>query len=291
MSAAAAEVEEATSARPPALRQTIEEVCEQRDLALQLTEQAMRLLLRAEEAARNAAPTDQHAGFLASLDMRGFGWSHASAEVRLAGIMEEARARIDSAAWLDLQKRTGLRSLLDAQATKEFREQMSGERTPPFTIDNATATFMHAAGNLDAIFTRSIVNVFESLPKRRLVSNSAFGFGKRVIWPNAFSGWWGWNQYGDAQALVRDIDRVMHVLDGKRPPDIGGDFADLIGKTRIDRKKGAPPPECANDYLHARCFATSLHLSFKREDLVRLANDNLRRHYGTAIPDNTKEGR
>jgi len=289
MNAAAVDVEEATSGQVPAIRETIEQVCEQRDLALQLTEQAMRLLLQAEEAACRAAPTDDHAGFLGSLDLRGFGWSPASAEGRLAAIMEEARLRIDSCAWLDLQKRTGLRSLLDAQGMKEFREQMGGDKTPPFTVDNATATFLTAASNLDQIFTRSIVNVFESLPKAKLVSNSAFGFGKRVIWPNAFSGWWGWNHYGNAQALVRDLDRVMHVLAGKRPPDMGGDFADLVGKTRTDRKKGERATECENEFLHARCYSTSLHLTFKRADLVQMANDNLRRHYGATIPDNRKE--
>jgi hypothetical protein len=274
----------------PVKRATIEELCRHRDRALQLAEQGIRTLLEAEQAAKAAAPTDIYAGFLSRLDgeLRGFGYDESS-ERRLAQIMDKLRAGVDGHAWLDLQKRTGLRNMLDAKGQKEFRDQMGGDNSPPFTIDNTTATFMHAAANLSAIFTRSIVNVFESLPKKKLVTNSAFGFGKRVIWPHAFSGWWGWNHHGDAAALVRDLERVFRVLDGK-PPHEAGDFADMIDKTRRD-KRGGTPVECENDYLHARCFSTSLHLTLKRADLVRIANDHLTRHYGTTIPDNRKERR
>lgn len=270
----------------PVRRASIEELAGHRDRALQLAEQGIRLLVDADDAARRAAPGDNYAGFLSGSHelLRGLRYAE-SRERGVTDNMNDIRKMIDRSCWLDLQARSGLRNLLDSQGQQEFYKSV--DKDPPhFTTDAAYDSFMQAASQAGDIFTRSIVNVFESLNTRSYKTNSAFGFGKRIIFSSAFSGWGGWNHHGKAEALIRDLDRVMHVLDGVKPPE-AGTFADLIDKTKRERRSVT----CASPYFHARLWSESLHLSFMRDDLVALANNHLRTHYGPTIPDNRKSPR
>lgn len=84
--------------------------------------------------------------------------------------------------------------------------------------------------------------------------------------------------------MVSDMDRLMHVLDGKKPPE-AGDASDQIGCAHA--KKEAT---CTTGYFECRMFRGNgnLHIKFRRPELVDKVNRILAKHYGETLPDDRK---
>jgi hypothetical protein len=270
-------------------KDSLEELIGHRNRALELARQGILLLAEAEQAAKRAAPMEAYAGFVREVMERcGYalthieGDDHRSERDALAEAMKVARKNVDEHAWQSLQRLSGLRNLMDSQATKDFAKQLA-ENPPEFTADNITATYMQLAAESGDIFERGLVNVFQGLNVRKYKTNSAFSIGKRVVLTHVLGTFHsGWNHYANGRETLADLDRVFHVLDGKKPPE-GGNAADAM-EHAYRREKAS---EFDSIYFSARMFRGNgnVHLTFKRLDLVNKANDIIARHFGAALPD------
>lgn len=233
---------------------------------------------------------ETYAGFVREVfERHGYALTHIegskySERDALAEAMKEARQRVDMFAWQSLQRLSGLRNLMDAQATKEFAKQLS-ENPPEFTADNIKATYFSLAEQSADIFERGLVNVFRGINTRKYKTNSAFRIGKRAVLSHVLGAWAGWNHYAEGRETIADLDRCFHVLDGKKPPE-ASNAADVIEYGYKQKQTVVDTP-----YFSARLFRgnKNIHLTFKRPDLVDRANDIIAKHSNGGLPDDSKE--
>lgn len=275
----------------PVRKDSLEELIGHRNRALELARQGVLLLAEAEKAAKRAAPMENHAGFVREMfDRCGYAITHIEGEHpgskhdALAEAMAVARKRVDMFAWQSLQRLSGLRNLMDSQATQEFAKQLS-EKPPEFTVDNIKATYFSLAEQSADIFERGLVNVFHGLNSRRYKTNSAFRIGKRAVLSGVLGSFGsGWNYYAHGRETIADLDRCFHVLDGKRPPE-ASNAADVIEFGYKQKQAVVDTP-----YFSARLFRgnKNIHLTFKRLDLVDRANDIIAKHSNGGLPDDRK---
>jgi hypothetical protein len=274
----------------PVRKDSLEELIGHRNRALELARQGILLLAEAEQAAKRAAPMETYAGFVREVfERHGYALTHIegskySERDALAEAMKEARQRVDMYAWQSLQRLSGLRNLMDAQATQEFAKQLS-ENPPEFTVGNITATYMNLAAQSGDIFERGLVNVFRGINTRKYKTNSAFRIGKRAVLSGVLGAWGsGWNHYAHGRETIADLDRCFHVLDGKKPPK-ASNAADVI-----EYAYKAKQTVVATPYFSARLFRgnKNIHLTFLRPDLVDRANDIIAKHSNGGLPDDRK---
>lgn len=256
-------------------RASVEEICGHRDRALELYARAIESSRQAAQAQALAAPAISHHGIftIAASSSRGYN-SGAS--------LEEIRQRLDRDVWRSVGEQLGLVQLMDAKERKEWEAQV--EANPPeATIENITATCFRLLGESDLIFRRGLVNAFSRFC-RDYASNDGFKIGPRIVVNYA------WTTYSDGKGgrylghmhkgdELRDLDRVMHVLDGKAPAALGTEG--LLGA--LHAKDGSLKAE--TPYWRARWFKNgNLHLYPLREDLRERANRMIAEHFGQAVP-------
>lgn len=247
---------------------TVEELAGHRARALELFDAAAALLARVNETAAKAAPGHSY-GPTVRLSTSSRAYENTS--------REEFTKELDRSMWRSIMATTNFLALMDAQERKKFEEDLQ-KNPPPATAENITATCFRLLGDADAIFRRGLVNAFSRLA-RDYRSNDGFKLGPRIIVEYAFSVWSGSVGHIRKDDELGDIDRVMHVLDGKA--------YDRQGETSLIRciwnDKGAQ--ECETPYWRARWFQNgNLHLYFKNDELRARANRVIAEHFGQAVP-------
>lgn len=185
---------------------------------------------------------------------------------------------IDRRIWRDLMGKSGMLSLMDAQARDEWQKSLEKDDIPTISEDNILSTFRQLHQSRDEVFERGVINVFKNL-NRDYKSNNPCKFGKKIIinglvkydkWGYSLS--WGWQRN-----RLADLERVLTLLDGKPIPDNRADVTHRLG-----------------DYIHENRNSTSYedemfsikyfqkgtaHITFKRPELVDKLNDIFARHY------------
>lgn len=258
-------------------RATIEEIVGHRDRALRHYQTALDAAQAAREAAEKAAP-----GFHPPAP-----FVTVSGSDRWQGTsLEDFRKNLDRTVWRFVMERTGLRDLFDAEARKTFEEGL--EKDPPeATVETITATAFRLAGEAGTIFTRGLVNAFRKLD-RAFASNDGFRIKNRFVMASALrpfeNRYQTWNHYArDDRETINDLERIFSILDGKPKPEVGGSVID-----RIDGMLGFgfEKTEIETEYFRVRRFKNgSLHVWFRREDLVAKANQMIAAHYGETLGD------
>lgn len=184
---------------------------------------------------------------------------------------------VDRYFWRRLLIGSGLKTLMGAKQIAEFERGL--EKPIPFTAENIRATFARYAENPAAVFHRSIVDLFESLPSA-YKSNDAFKFGSRIVLNFAFNSF-GWTypltpRHTCRRDEVRDLSRIFHLLDKKDfkiDPTAAAALAFHNGET-----------EYRDEYMTIRWFKNgNAHLWLNRADLVIDCNRILAAHYGAAL--------
>jgi hypothetical protein len=194
------------------------------------------------------------------------------------------RAYVDSKVWDSLIMSTELNHLMDKQAKDELRQTLISE-PPEFTAENAYATMEKFAGEAGMVFRRGIALAFSELD-RRFRSHSGWKIGSRVILSHAFSDYGGWNYHRDHRSTLQDIERTFLILDGRKPV---ADYAGIVGE--IDKARSGSgfgkqaQTEVKSEFYTVRIFKNgNMHLWFKRDDLVQMANRMIGEYYGEVIP-------
>ncbi|MDE2103947.1 MAG: DUF4942 domain-containing protein [Patescibacteria group bacterium] len=249
-------------------RDSIEELCGHRARALQLYTQALATLRAAQQAhSRACAGGRIENEFLR--DMR-----YLDDATRFAAA---AQATIDRDMWTHFIVGTPLGSLMDGQERRRFEESLRG--TPPeITPDTVFATMAQLAGNAGTIFRRGLVSAFQGFCGD-YKSHDGFKIGPRFVVSGLVTGSGTYiNQY--RQDSVRDIDRCMHVLDGKPAPDYQ---QGILAAIRTALQNGSA--EARSDYFRVRLFRGNGNAHFYplRTDLVEKANRLIAEHFGDAL--------
>ncbi|KFE38462.1 restriction endonuclease subunit M [Yersinia ruckeri] len=185
---------------------------------------------------------------------------------------------LDRSVWRDLMLKSGMISLMDAQARDEWHKNLEMGDLPEISEENILATFEQLHHSKGEVFERGVINVFKGL-SWDYKTNSPCSFGKKIIINNlvthnrwGFSLNWGWRR-----DQLADLERMLSLLDGKLIPDNRGDVTTRLME-HIRDHPGRQSYE--DDFFSIRYFQKgSAHITFKRPELVERMNDILVKHY------------
>lgn len=196
--------------------------------------------------------------------------------------MQAMTRNIDREIWRDLMKKSGMLSLMDAQARDQWYRNLEGNDFPTISEANILSTFEQLHQSKDEVFERGVINVFKGL-SWDYKSNSPCKFGKKIIVTGLvkYDRWgfglnWGWQR-----DRLTDLERMLMLLDGKPVPDNRADITRHLGDHIHENR-------CSNCYedemFSIKYFQKgTAHITFKRLDLVERMNDIIARHYPEAL--------
>ena len=192
--------------------------------------------------------------------------------------MKAMTRNIDRRIWRDLMNKSGMLSLMDAQARDEWHKSLEKDDIPAISEDNILSTFEHLHQSKGEVFERGVINVFKGLSWDYKTNNPCY-FGKKIIVNNLvkYDKWgyslsWGWRR-----DQLADLERMLFLLDGKTIPDNRHDVTIRL----MDFIRDNPRQQVFEDDLFTiRLFQKgSGHITFKRMDLVEKMNDIIAKHY------------
>lgn len=185
---------------------------------------------------------------------------------------------IDRSLWRDLMLKSGMLSLMDAQARTQWYQNLEDGDLPSISEGNILSTFEQLHLSKVEVFERGIINVFKGL-SWDYKTNSPCCFGKKIIVNNLVtSNRWGFSlNWGWRRDQLADLERMLFLLDGKPIPDNRADISTrLMEHIRDNPRKDAYEDE----FFSIRYFQKgTAHLMFKRTDLVEKMNDIIAKHY------------
>ncbi|MEM0655483.1 DUF4942 domain-containing protein [Klebsiella huaxiensis] len=185
---------------------------------------------------------------------------------------------IDRSIWRDLMLKSGMLTLMDAEARSQWAKNLEEGDLPAISEANILSTFEQLHHNKQAVFERGIINVFKGLSWDYKTNNPCY-FGKRIIvnslvkhdrWGYSLN--WGWRR-----DQLADLERMLYLLDGKTIPDNRHDVSIRF----MDFVSDNPHQQVFEDDLFTiRYFQKgSGHITFKRMDLVEKMNDIVAKHF------------
>lgn len=151
--------------------------------------------------------------------------------------MKAITRNIDRRIWRELMSKSGMLSLMDAQARDEWHKSLEKDDIPAICEDNILSTFERLHQDKHAVFERGVINVFRGL-SWDYKTNSPCKFGKKIIVDGLVSfNRWGFSfTHGYRRDQLVDLERMLTLLDGKPLPDNRSDIAcrlsDHIGQQR-----------------------------------------------------------
>lgn len=92
--------------------------------------------------------------------------------------MKAITRNIDRSIWRDLMQRSGMESLMDAQARDEWYKTLEKNDIPTISEANIISTFEQLHQSKGEVFERGVINVFKGL-NWNYRSNSPCKFGKK----------------------------------------------------------------------------------------------------------------
>lgn len=192
--------------------------------------------------------------------------------------MSTITCNIDRSIWRDLMQRSGMISLMDAQARDQWDKNLESDNIPEISEANILSTFEQLHLNKRDVFERGIINVFKGL-SWDYKTNSPCSFGKKIIVNNLVShNRWGFSlNWGWRRDQLADLERMLFLLDGKSIPDNRSD----ISTRMMEYIRDNPTKDVYEDeFFSIRYFLKgTAHLTFKRPELIERMNDIIANHY------------
>ena len=196
--------------------------------------------------------------------------------------MKAISRNIDRGIWKDLMKKSGMLSLMDAQARDEWYKNLEGEDIPAVSEANILSTFEQLHQSKGEVFERGVINVFKGL-SWNYKTNSPCKFGTKIIvtglvkcdrWGFGLN--WGWQR-----DRLADLERMLVLLDGKPVPDNRADVTRRLGD-HIHENRHSNHYE--DEMFVIKYFQKgTAHIVFKRPERVDKLNDIIARHYPGAL--------
>lgn len=248
------------------LPKSIADICRDRADALAMARQAYQLLNAAEATLKALSnliwPFDAHP----------------------RNSLDETTREIDRRLWRHAFDKTGLMQYMDAQARREFERDL--DKAPPeFTEDNCRSVLLSTAQQTDLMFASGLYNVFSALSKHhRTNTREPFKVNSKAILEWATTSWCGRIRlrYGSINDQLNDIDRVIRTLDGKP-------HHAMALSTAINGAFAAGQPAYEDAYYRIKGYKSgTLHIEFKRRDLLDKANRVIADYCGAALADGSR---
>ncbi|HFP9436677.1 TPA: DUF4942 domain-containing protein [Raoultella ornithinolytica] len=192
--------------------------------------------------------------------------------------MKAITRNIDRRIWRELMNKSGMLSLMDAQARDEWHKSLDKDDIPAISEDNILSTFRQLHQSKKEVFERGVINAFKNLSWDYKTNNPCY-FGKKIIVNNLvkYDKWgyslsWGWRR-----DQLADLERMLFLLDGKTIPDNRHDVTIRL----MDFIRDNPRQQVFEDDLFTVHFFQkgSGHITFKCMDLVEKMNDIIAKHY------------
>lgn len=197
--------------------------------------------------------------------------------------MKAITRNLDRSLWRDLMQRSGMLSLMDAQAREQWYSSLEKDDIPAICEENILSTFKQLHHSKAEVFERGVINVFKGL-SWDYKSNSPCKFGKKIIVNGLvkYDRWgfglnWGWQR-----DRLADLERMLMLLDGKPVPDNRADVTRRLGDHIHENRH-------RNRYEDEMFVITyfqkgTAHIVFRRADLTEKLNDIIARHYPGILP-------
>ncbi|HFE6714986.1 TPA: DUF4942 domain-containing protein [Salmonella enterica subsp. enterica serovar Newport] len=192
--------------------------------------------------------------------------------------MKAITRNLDRGIWRDLMKKSGMLSIMDAQARDQWYRNLEGDDIPAISEANILSTFEQLHQSKDEVFERGVINVFKGL-SWDFKSNSPCKFGPKIIvnglvkydrWGYSLN--WSWQR-----DRLADLERMLMLLDGKPVPDNRADVTRRLGD-HIHENRGSNSYE--DEMFKIKYFQKgTAHITFRRPELVDRLNDIIARHY------------
>jgi len=192
--------------------------------------------------------------------------------------MKAITRNLDRGIWRDLMKRSGMLSLMDAQARDQWYNSLEKEDIPTVSEANILSTFEQLHQSKSEVFERGVINVFKGL-SWDFKTNSPCKFGKKIIvtgvvkcerWGFGLN--WGWQR-----DRLADLERMLMILDGKPIPDSRADVTRRLGDHIHDNRHST---HYEDEMFSIKYFQKgTAHIIFKRLELVDKLNEIIARHY------------
>lgn len=252
----------------------------QRDAMLERITTGCALLWESEGIGETSGISD-------AVNYRGFEWLllgpdryHRETNIMRRDCMEQIRKRADSCAWDLLMRKSGLMTLMDATARKEWRERIDKCETPELTRENIASTFAGLYDQRGDIFERGVVACFKRL-SWDYKTNQPFKFGKRIILRVRSYGHFSHERVDE---LV-DLQRVFCVIDGKPEEDHRAGLYHRLHEAERGSLGTCTRGVHEDTYMQIRWFKNGNgHITFKRLDLVDRLNWIIAKHFPGALP-------
>ncbi|EEQ06069.1 DUF4942 domain-containing protein [Yersinia bercovieri] len=191
---------------------------------------------------------------------------------------------LDRGIWQDLMKKSGMLSLMDAQARDQWDKNLEGDNIPAINEDNILSTFEQLHQQKDDVFERGVINLFKGL-SWHYKTNSPCRFGKKLIISNLVScNQWGFTlNHGYRRDQLADLERMLHLLDGKAIPDNRSDVTSrLYEHIRVNSQMAKIYED---DYFLIKYFMKgSAHLTFRKPALIDKMNNIVAKRYPQMLP-------
>jgi len=196
--------------------------------------------------------------------------------------MKVITRNIDRGIWRDLMKKSGMLSLMDAQAREQWYNSLEKEDIPEISEANILSTFEQLHLNKVDVFERGAINVFKKL-SWDYKSNSPCKFGAKIIVNGLvkYDRWgFGLNRGWQCDQLV-DLERILMLLDGKPIPDNRADISRHLSD-HISQQRTA---SYEDELFRIKYFQKgSGHIIFKRPELIDKMNDIVAKHFPSILP-------
>ncbi|BFI51059.1 DUF4942 domain-containing protein [Yersinia pseudotuberculosis] len=193
--------------------------------------------------------------------------------------MKVITCNLDRGIWQDLMKKSGMLSLMDAQARDQWYRNLEGDNIPAVSEANILSTFEQLHQQKDEVFERGVINLFKGL-SWHYKTNSPCRFGKKLIISNLVScNQWGFTlNQGYRRDQLADLERMLHLLHGKAIPDNRGDVTSrLSGHIHANSHMAK---DYQDDYFLIKYFMKgSAHLTFRKPELIDKMNGIIAKHY------------
>ncbi|MDQ9127452.1 DUF4942 domain-containing protein [Serratia fonticola] len=187
--------------------------------------------------------------------------------------------QIDRKLWQDLMNRSGMLSLMDAQARDQWYKSLESKDVPAISEESIYSTFEQLHHDKGEVFERGVINVFKALSWDYKTNNPCC-FGKKIIVSNLVSyNQWGFTlNHSYRRDQLADLERVLHLLDGKPLPDSRGDITTRLYEHICANRLAAK--DYHDDYLSIRYFMKgSAHIVFRKPELIDRMNEIIAKHY------------
>lgn len=205
---------------------------------------------------------------------------------------------IERDAWESLVAGTGLYSFMDAQARKEWAEQLERGKLLPFTKENAEAFVAGLHSQRGAMVKRGVAECFRRL-SGHYKTNRPDRFGARMIVTHVLtvygSGKQAWHSTNHrACDDFDDLQRVLHLLRGLPEPDHRQGSYQLMSRgAELNPSGGAWPRVVVFPFFKVKVHKNGNgHLTFDHEaDVLRLNKVLSLESGGLALPDDSRAKR